>query len=419
MMNIFKQTGIFLKLMKEGVSFSFSSIWGDKFRAFLSLMGVSIGIFAIIAVFQVVDSMQAEVMQNMETLGTDVVYIDKSDWASTDFQWWKYRQRPSNKYEEYEYLRAHCTAADVLGFSVQVQATVKNQRNSVPGVRLSGITFDWNRISPFTVERGRYFTEAEARSSQGLALIGAKLAEDLFPGQDPVNQTMKAGNYTVRVIGVLEKQGNAVSFIPYDEAVLLPLQFMHNYVDFRKVSPAMVAHKHPQATTEEFKAQLRMHLRNVRRLKPVQEDNFALNETEFIQDQVNDLFKTVNRVGGIIGGFAILIGAFGIANIMFVSVKERTHLIGIQKALGAKSYFILTQFIAESLTLSVLGGIMGLLLVALVAWILTTTETMPMTISLANVVRGLLISAGVGALAGLIPAWQAARLDPVEAINKH
>lgn len=412
---------LFFKLIGESFGFAYSSIVGDKFRSSLSLLGVTVGIFSIIAVFQAVDSLESNIREGFNSFGTDVVYVDKMAWTKEgSIRWWEYRQRPNNTYEEFEFLRKYCTTVDAFGFTVIKSQDLKNGRISLSNATVVGTTYDWIEISPFEIEDGRYFTPQESESAQAIVLIGSKIATDLFPGQNPVGQTFKIGGFTVRVVGVIKKMGNSVvTAIPYDSSVICPLNFMHNFIDFRRTSPNMVLHKKAECSREEFLADIQMNMRNVRRLKPVQKDNFALNEVSVLQDLLGQIFKVLGMAGSIIGGFSILIGAFGIANIMFVSVKERTHIIGIQKAMGAKSRFVMGEFLFESVLLSLVGGILGILLVYILTLILTSAWDFPMTLTFSNVLRGLLISTVVGLIAGVVPAYRAAKLNPVDAINQH
>lgn len=412
---------VFFRLVGESLTFAFTSVKGDKFRSFLSLLGVTVGIFCIVAVFQAVDSLEFNIKEGFNAFGTDVIYIDKISWESDgQDKWWEYRQRPNNTFQEFEFLQEHCTTADAFGFMVPLQTELKNERNVISRGQVIGITNDWIKISPFEMENGRYFTPQEVASAQGVVLIGDKIAQELFPGQNPLGQTFKISGNTVRVIGVIKKMGaSAFTVLDYDITVLTPLNFIRNFVDFRHISPNMVLHKRPDVSRENFIAEVQMYMRIVRRLKPVQKDNFALNEMSLLKDLLGQIFKVLHTAGGIIGGFSILIGAFGIANIMFVSVKERTHIVGIQKAIGAKKGFIVGQFLFEAVLLSLLGGLMGIFLVYILVTVLTHVYDFPTSLTFSNVLRGLIISTVVGLIAGSVPAYRAACLNPVDAINEH
>ncbi len=425
MKKIVKSINIFFKLLGESFTFAFDSVKGDKFRAFLSLLGITIGIFSIVAVFTAIEGLEKNVRNLFSSLGTDVVYIDKISWESLaegeDFKWWEFRQRPNNTYEEFVFLQKTLKYADMMALSAVTSAHVRHGRTTLRNTSVHGVTYDWNRISYFEIERGRYFMPSEASENIPLAVIGSNVAEELFPdGISPVNNNIKIGGFTVRVIGVIKKKGESMfDPVTYDDAVIIPLPFIRNYIDLRRTSPSIVVHKDPGADEEEFMAELRNAMRAVRRLKPIQKDNFALNKMSFLDDALSQLFSVISIAGWVIGGFSILIGAFGVANIMFVSVKERTHIIGIEKAMGAKSAFILTQFLFEAALLAMVGGLVGILIVWGLTVFVTNQYDFVLTMSFSNILRGVLISGAVGLVAGFIPSLQAARMNPVEAINQH
>ncbi|HHV03910.1 MAG: ABC transporter permease [Bacteroidales bacterium] len=425
MKKIFRSINIFFKLLGESFVFAYDSVKGDKFRAFLSLLGVTIGIFSIVAVFTAIEGLEKNVRNMFSSLGTDVVYVDKISWESfadgEGFKWWEFRQRPNNTYEEFLFLQKNVTLADMTALSALTSTNVRYGRNMLRNTTLYGVTYYWNQISYFEIDEGRYFTPSEAATNIPLAVIGRNVAEELFPeGLTPVNNNLKVGGFTVRVIGVIKKKGESMfDPVTYDDAIIIPLPFIRNYLDLRRTSPNIVVHKDPRADEEEFMAQLRNAMRVVRRLKPIQNDNFALNKMSFLDDALSQLFSVIAIAGWIIGGFSILIGAFGVANIMFVSVKERTHIIGIEKAMGAKSSFVLTQFLFEAALLAIMGGLIGILIVWVLTIVVTNQYDFVLTMSTGNILRGVLISGLVGVIAGFIPSLQAARMNPVEAMNQH
>ena len=359
------------------------------------------------------------------SLGTDVVYIDKISWESIaegeGFKWWEFRQRPNNTYEEFLFLQKNVTLSDMSALSAFTTTNVQYGRNTLRNISLYGVTYYWNKISYFEIDQGRYFTPAEAAENIPLAVIGQNIADQLFlEGQTAVNSNIKIGGFTVRVVGVIKKKGESMfDPVSYDDAIIIPLPFIRNYLDLRRTSPSIVVHKDPRADEEEFMAQLRNAMRVVRRLRPIQNDNFALNKMSFLDDAISQLFNVIFIAGWVIGGFSILIGAFGVANIMFVSVKERTHIIGIEKAMGAKSSFILMQFLFEAALLAIVGGLIGILVVWGLTIFVTRQYDFVLTMSAKNILRGVLISGLVGVVAGFIPSLQAAKMDPVEAMNQH
>ncbi len=425
MKKIFRSVNIFFKLLGESFVLAYDSVKGDKFRAFLSLLGVTIGIFSIVAVFTAIEALEKNVRNMFSALGTDVVYIDKISWESfakgEGFKWWEFRQRPNNTYEEFQFLQKNLVHADMLALSASTSANVAYERNIIRNSGIQGITYNWNKISYFEIGEGRYFTSAEAGENIPLAVIGQNVADELFPaGISPVGSNIKIGGFTTRVIGVIKKKGESLfDPINYDDAVIIPMPFIRNFLDLRNTSPSIVVHKDPVADEEEFMAELRNAIRAVRRLKPIQKDNFALNKMSFLDDALSQLFNVISLAGWVIGGFSILIGAFGVANIMFVSVKERTHIIGIEKAMGAKSSFVLAQFLFEAVLLAIVGGLIGILIVWGLTVFVTQRYDFVMTMSVGNILRGVMISGLVGVVAGFIPSLQAARMNPVDAMNQH
>ena len=265
--------------------------------------------------------------------------------------------------------------------------------------------------------QGAIFQCSKTNQAKPLAIIGVDVASGLFGQENPLGKVIKIGRNKVTVIGVFKREGKTmVGDESIDKVVLVPALYGKTFVDLRRANPTIMVKALPGVPTDEVMDEVRMLLRADRRIKPLEEDSFALNQLSQLSQGLDKIFGIINIAGIIIGGFSILVGGFGIANIMFVSVKERTNMIGVQKALGAKQYFILLQFLYESVLLSVLGGGIGLLLVFLGALILSS-PSFEISVSIGNVITGLTISATIGIISGFIPAYTAAKLDPVNAIN--
>ncbi|MCL2738141.1 MAG: ABC transporter permease [Bacteroidales bacterium] len=414
---------IFIKLLGESFGFATTSVKADKTRAFLSLLGVTIGIFSIVAVFTTIDSLKGNISRSLAALGSDVVYIQKIPWTleegETEIKWWEYRQRPSNTYEEFLNLQQQATTAEAVALSVSFSKEVKYGRNTISSVFISGVTADWPEVSTVKIGAGRYFSQFEAGGAHNVAVLGYSIAEELFSGEDPLGKVIKIDGSNTRIVGILEEEGSSemLSLNASDQMILLPYQYACTMVDPRQMGPDIVVKKKTPADKDEFLGELTTILRNARRLKPTQKNNFAINEVSILQDINNQIFGTIAAVGWIIGAFSILIGGFGVANIMFVSVKERTPIIGIQKALGAKNYFILTQFLFEAALLAIMGGLVGLLIVFIGAEFVNHNYSFQMTLTLGNILRGVIVSTAIGLVAGIVPAYMAAHLNPVVAIN--
>ena len=415
-----------LRLTLESFLFAWDALKSNLLRTVLSLLGVTVGIFAIIAVFTIVDSLEANVRSSLDFVGDKIIYVSKWPFAfDSDFPWWKYFQRPVPTPREYQQLRRQLGPNNkgIAVFAANNGNTLKAGSNSVADCVLQGVSYDFRVVSNVPIKEGRYFTTQEMDAARPVAIIGATIAENLFPNGNALGRVFKARGQTFTVIGVMEKEGKKLITISSNDAnciVPFPMftkMFALSTTGFGGGPSATIAVKGRDEDVGllDLEYEMRGVMRNIRGLKPREEDNFALNRPEMIASAVGKLFSVIGLVGGVIGSFAILVGGFGIANIMFVSVRERTNIIGIQKSLGAKNFFILFQFLFEAVFLCLIGGVAGIALVWLVT--LIPQDALPLTMSAARVVLGLLISVAIGIIAGIVPAVLAANLDPVIAIR--
>ncbi len=410
---------IFLHLLKESLYFAFNSLIVNKLRTFLSLLGITIGIFAIISVFTVIDSLEMSIRNSISRLGDNVVYVQKWPWVrDANFKWWNYLNRPVPKLKEKDEILRRSHLAQAATFSIQTRKNIQYKDNSADNVTIICATHDYENIRSFEIAQGRYFSLFESNSGKNKAIIGAVIAEKLFPDSDPIGKTIKIVGHRVNIIGVYKKEGSDPFNISADEQILLPINFARNMFDVKneRLNPMIMVKSKAGISSNELIDELKGIMRSIRRVKPAEDDNFALNQSSFISQAFDSLFGVLDVAGIIIGGFSILVGGFGIANIMFVSVKEQTKLIGIQKALGAKNYFILLQFLYESVILTLLGGILGLLIIYSGTLIVSAAYDMDFDMTTGNIVAGILISVSIGIISGIVPAYKAARLNPVEAI---
>jgi putative ABC transport system permease protein len=394
----------------------------NRLRTLLSLLGITIGIFAIISVFTIFDSLETNIRESISSLGSDIVYVQKWPWTEEDgqeYQWWQYVNRPVPNIQEYEKLKDRLLKAEELAFVISTSTNVKFRENQIDNITFFGTSEGFETIRDFEIQKGRYFTEFEMISGKNMAVIGHEIAAKLFGNLDPVNQIITIRGYKTRVIGVFEKEGKDNFGDSMDESIVMPINHVRNLVNIRSESmnPMIWVKAAENVSNEELIGELKMVLRSIRRLKPSAEDNFALNRTSMLSNQLDQFFGTLDIAGWFIGIFSLLVGGFGIANIMFVSVKERTNMIGIQKALGAKFYFILLQFIFESVLLAIAGGAIGLMLVFFGTLIINQITEFTITLTLGNIIMGLTISSVIGIISGIAPAYSAAKLSPVNAIN--
>jgi putative ABC transport system permease protein len=367
-----------------------------------------------------IDSLERSIRENVSSLGNNTIYVQKWPWTfSNDYPWWKYIKRPLPKMEEADQIKERSVYAGDVAFVASTNKTVEYEDKAVENTGIMLATFDYGRIRDFKIENGRYFTELESHSGKNVAIIGATISEELYQGASPINKTIKVGGRKVRVIGVFAKEGEDMFNNSMDQMVLIPVNFGKTMFDIESeaLNPFICVTAKENISVEQLVDELAIVMRTIRQLKPVEEDNFALNQASMIAKGLDNIFGIIDLAGWIIGGFAILVGGFGIANIMFVSVKERTKQIGIQKAIGAKSYLILTQFLTEAIVLSLVGGLIGLFLVWILTFVASSLTPLSFALSLQNVLSGTLISVFIGIVSGFAPARKAAGLDPVIAMN--
>ena len=420
-----KELRIVVGLVAESASFAFFSIRSDKLRTFLSLFGVTVGIFSIVAVFCAVDSLKANIMEGVQSFGSDIVYIDRFPMAQEEgedggpLQWWDYLQRPEITEENFEYVARNAALAESVVYVMMGNGNASYRRNNYSNAFLVITTDGLENVMNYSLAEGRDFSQMEIRGGSNVAILGYNVAQELFGDSYPVGKKVKVKGGSATVVGVLEKQGESmVSIVNTDDAVILPLQFGKTVLASAWGSGMMMAAPAEGVSRDAFIDELRLLLRSCRGLSPSERDDFAINEMTFLLDMLDSVFRGISKAGWIIGAFSLIIGGFGIANIMFVSVQERMNQIGIQKALGAKRYVILTQFMVEASFLSLAGGLVGILLVFLISIpVNAVSEYFTITLSPDNAIAGMLIAVVLGILSGLIPAWKAATVDPVRAIN--
>jgi putative ABC transport system permease protein len=413
---------LFIRLFLESFRFAYNSLVVNQLRTFLSLLGITIGIFCIISVFTIIDSLERTIRNSMEKLGSNVVYVQKWPWApppgETDYPWWKYLNRPVPKLIEAEEIRRRSQLAQYVVYSYRFNRTVQSGNNKAENVTVlagsSGLIDTWG----LKVGIGRPLSDDELDGLSNMGMMGSELAAQLFSGSSPVGKTIKVQGFTIFIVGVFEKMGEDMFGTSMDNRVLIPCKFASRMVDSKMdMQQSIIIKGKNEIPAARMLEELEGIMRSIRRIKPSAENDFALNEVSLVSSQLDGIFKILNVAGWIIGGFSILVGGFGIANIMFVSVKERTKIIGIQKAMGAKNRFILLEFLFEAIVLSLIGGLIGLLLIYLGTYIAKASFDFEFVLSAGNIATGLIISITIGLIAGLVPARSASKLDPVTAMN--
>lgn len=408
-----------LKLFRESYIFALKAIVVNKVRTLLSLLGITIGIFSIISVFTVFDSIERTIRDSVNSLGSNVLYVQKWPWAfGADYPWWEYMKRPEPRMSELNEIQRRSLASEASAYVVGTSRKVKHGNLSVEG-SITAVSHDYPEVSPIDLSSGRYFTSEESGGGRPVAIIGSEIASQLYEGKDPIGQKIKVFSRQLEIIGVFKKEG-AISFgNSTDYQVMVPVNFGKQFMDLKgdNIGAAIIVRSKPHVTNDELSDELKGIMRSVRKLKPGADDSFAINQTSFLTQGFDAVFSVISIVGWIVGGFSLLVGGFGIANIMFVSVKERTPQIGIQKSMGAKKSFILQQFLFESILLSVFGGLVGLFIIFVITQIISRTFDMPLVLTAGNIILGISVSAIIGLVSGIIPALSAARLDPVESMR--
>jgi len=413
---------IYLRVLKESFNFAINALRNNKLRTFLSLLGVTIGIFSIIAVLASVDSLKNDIEDSISGLDNSTIFLCRFSFGPTDVPSWKREQFPDVTYDEYLLVRK--MMPDMQGISYQfnvARETIKYEDKNIENVEMIGVTEQQTNIENLKLSYGRFFNESESNRGASVIVIGDEVANTLFgSAESAIGKKLRAYGRKLTVIGVMEKEGKGLFGDSKDTATFLPVNFMRKiFGDNNKfVFPFILIKPEAGVDNEEFKAILASKMRIIRGLKAESEPNFFINQLQGFSDAINQITGTLNGIGWIISGFSLLIGGFGVANIMFVSVKERTNLIGIQKSLGAKRKFILYQFLFEAIILSLIGGFIGIVFVFIASWLASmATGDFNFIVSPLNVFIGTVVSAIIGLVSGILPAIKASKLDPVEAIR--
>jgi putative ABC transport system permease protein len=412
---------MFFRLLKEGTIFAINSVIVNKLRTFLSLFGITIGIFSIISVFTVLDWMEKSIHDSISSLGDNVLYVNKWPWGlNTHLNWWDIIKYPVVSTSDYQAVINKSTKASSACFTVTQPEQIKYRKNLASDVNVWAVTPEFDNIRSFEIEKGRYFSPEESASGKNVAIIGAEIAEKLFAKEDPVGKQITISGKRTEIIGVFKKEGKGgIGDNGMDEETVVPYNFGKSFINMKNnfLNATLMVKSKEGVPLQELSDETTMILRAARRLQPDEVENFSLNRASLISQSFSGVFAGINIGGWVIGGFAILVGGFGIANIMFVSVRERTNIIGIQKALGAKKFFILEQFLVESMLLSIIGGLLGVLLIFIGTLIINYLYDLNMYLTLSNMFLAVFISGIIGIVAGYAPANTAAKMNPVEAIG--
>jgi putative ABC transport system permease protein len=408
-----------LSILSNSLRLTFQELRVNKTRTALSLTGVAFGIFCIIGVLATVNSLEHNIQNEVNGLGSNTIYIDKWDYSGgPDKPWWKMRARPVMKYEEQDMIKERSELTKDITFLLQTGGSLSHKSDMLQNVSVYGINEAQIAIQPLDFLSGRYFSSSEFERASGVCLIGFENAEKLFGSAERAEgKQVEVKGKQLTIVGVLKKEGKNFIGWDYDNCIMMPYKFSKQIFDEKNSNPILIANGKTGVSTDALYQELRGIMRQIRRLSPREEDNFSLNSVEAFSKAISGFFGTLNIVGGFIGGISLIVGLFGIANIMFVTVKERTSIIGLKKAIGAKSSSILLEFLMEAALMCIIGGAIGLFFVWLLTLVLSGPLKFPVFISVPLMIATVLICIVVGILAGIIPARQAAKLDPVVAIR--
>jgi putative ABC transport system permease protein len=411
---------VYFRLLSESFSFAKNALVSNKLRTLLSLLGITIGIFSIIAVLAAVDSLDRKIKGELSSLDKNTVYLLRFSFGPSEIPRWKREQFPDVSYEEYLFLKSNLKNIENVCFQYFTQPeSIKYESNTVSNLNVVPVSDEFDDIQKLDFQTGRFYNESESNSGSALVVLGYEVAQKLFENSDPIGRDVRLYGQKFNVIGVLKKKGQGLLGDNDDLSVFIPSNFLRKLygdnTDF--LTPVIILKPIKDIDMDAFKGDLSQKIRNFRGVKTGEIDNFFINVLSGFTDFLDGIVDQMKVVGWIIASFSLLVGGFGIANIMFVSVKERTNLIGIQKSLGAKNKFILFQFLFEAVILCVIGGMIGLFLVWIISIVLTKVVEFEFVLSMGNVVLGTTLAALIGLISGILPAISASKLDPVEAIR--
>lgn len=414
-----------LQILKETLKLTFRQLWLNKLRSFLSLFGITVGIFSIIAILTSVDALKNNINQSINSLGDNVLFVNKWAWtfsSPTDYPWWKYFQRPNVTYENYKYVKNKTKLAEAVSFELNPRRfpEISYRDKKTHKANLSAVADNYGKVFQLEIAHGRFLSSMEINNGLNVCVIGQDIADKLYSKvENPVGLELRIDGKPTTIIGVIAKKGEDLLGFNYDKTIIVPVFFYErNFsVNDNFVDKTLELRTKPGVQLADLKQEVIGIMRATRKLRPKQEDDFSINQLSVIAKGFDSVFDSLGMVKWVIGAFSLIVGGFGIANIMFVSVSERKALIGIKKALGAKRRDILLEFLLEAIFLCMMGALVGLALVYVLCYFATEASGMKFSLSIMNISIAFIISFVLGILAGIIPAFLAANMDPVEAIR--
>ena len=407
---------IFIVEFREILLIAFTAIRANKLRSVLTTLGIIIGIVAVTTMSTAMVGLREAFISSISSFGSDVLYVDKYPWFAMG-DWSQFRNRKDITYEQYEKLRSVLKNYEAMAPSKSsFGATIKRKEKSVQATLVYGTTEEYQKTGNVNPEQGRFLTELDVRSGRRVCVIGKDIANELFPAESPINNMIKINNIPMQVIGVLEKQGSGMmGSFSMDGQVIMPLKTFETVISNRRQRLRIDIKIGDVDKIQDAKEEIIAAMRVIRKVPLDKPDDFAINQQEALKDMYDKTIGIVAIAGIVITALSLFVGAIGIMNIMFVSVTERTREIGVRKAIGAKTWSILLQFLAESAILCLMGGIIGLMISFPLSLIIN--QFLPTAMPLDVVLLALFISAMVGIISGFLPAWKASRLNPVDSLR--
>lgn len=415
----------FRQITATSIVQAFVELKANKLRTFLSLLGITIGIFCIISVLTVLDSLKNSIQKDMATLGSDVLYIGRWPWMDDggEYKWWEYWRRPGMTPRDVRAIESQVPDAATATLCLTTRRlTVKYRDMELSSIAGYAVMTFFDKVQNIDIQLGRYLSTSELDGGNNSVVLGYAVYMNLFPGNiDPLGKSVTFLGRRFNVVGVMKKAGQNMAGFDYDNSVVFPYYAAASLLDMKSsnIDPLLAVKAAPGKNIDEVKYEVAGVLRRTRKVRPGEPDNFAINQLSQVSERLNLIFGTIDVVAWFIGGLSLLVGAFGIANIMFVTVKERTRIIGLKKAVGAKRSSILLEFLLEAVALSMIGGLIGIVVVVVIGLVVSYAFDFEVVLSFANFLIGIFVSIFVGVLAGITPAISASKLDPVVAIRTH
>jgi len=404
--------------LAESFHIAVRAIRANKARGVLTTLGIIIGIVAVVLTMTAANGLQNKFRESFSAVGTDVIYVSRMPWVVMD-DFFNFRNRPNLDLREATALEEKLRGRAIVNPTMEDRRDLKYHAETMEGVAVLGTTEKQMRLSSVRPQSGRFLMAYDVAHKRNVCVIGTDVRDGLFGSVDPINKSMKIGRTEFRVIGVMEKQGGSFFGGPnFDRQVFIPItSFVKSFGGHRGRQDVNVAVKAPtQEALADLEFEVIGEMRQIRKLRPTEPDNFSINKLDTLVGTFNNVMGVVLLVGLIVTGISLFVGAIGVMNIMFVSVTERTHEIGIRKAIGASRRSILLQFLFESSAICLVGGVIGITLAAVLTAVINAA-LMPASLSVPILMVAVIVSIAVGVLAGIVPAYRGAGLDPVESLR--